>query len=39
MPDDLVAEFLLHDHFVRVQPVWDGGPVESALRLPDRQEH
>jgi LmbE family N-acetylglucosaminyl deacetylase len=34
MPDDLVDEFLRHDHLVRVEPPWDGREPETALHLP-----
>jgi LmbE family N-acetylglucosaminyl deacetylase len=31
MPDDLRHAFLTRDHLVRVQPPWDGDPVERRL--------
>jgi hypothetical protein len=31
MPDQLRAEFLETDHLVRLQPPWDGGPIERSL--------
>jgi LmbE family N-acetylglucosaminyl deacetylase len=31
MPQDVVEEFLHTDHFVRVQPPWEGGPPETRL--------
>jgi LmbE family N-acetylglucosaminyl deacetylase len=34
MPDDLVEAFLGFDRLVRVEPPWQGGPIESALFVP-----
>ncbi len=36
MPDDLVDAFLRHDRLVRVEPPWEGGPVETSLLVPTR---
>lgn len=36
MPDDLVDDFLRYDRFVRVEPPWEGGALETALRVPAR---
>jgi LmbE family N-acetylglucosaminyl deacetylase len=34
LPDDLAETFLTHDHLVRVEPPWEGGPTETELLLP-----
>jgi LmbE family N-acetylglucosaminyl deacetylase len=36
MPDDLVDTFLRHDHLVRVEPPWTGGPTETTLTITQR---
>ncbi len=36
MPPDLVEAFLSHDHLVRVEPPWPGGPIETTLHVPSR---
>jgi hypothetical protein len=36
MPDDLVDGFLRHDRLVRVEPPWEGGPLERSLLLRPR---
>jgi hypothetical protein len=31
MPEHLLDTFLAQDHFVRIQPPWEGGDIERSL--------